>query len=189
MGKIRVEDLARMMGLGTQDLIFKLRSIGVRVEGEDALVDSEVLQAVLQGKKLATPREVIVRDEQAKETAPPRPSRRLAGRRPGPLRPSRPRTMIHRVETRIETIPVREKPAAAAETKTEPAAEEAAAPPAEAAAPVAELQEAPVEVPKATEKAPEPVAEPKVDEAERIAAKTEKRRKRRAERDDKMFDY
>ena len=31
MGKIRVRDLARMIGMADQDLMFKLRSIGVRV--------------------------------------------------------------------------------------------------------------------------------------------------------------
>ena len=56
MGKIRVTDLATMMGLSHQDLVFKLRSIGVRVEGEEAAVESEILQAVLAGKKLASPR-------------------------------------------------------------------------------------------------------------------------------------
>ena len=36
MGKIRVQDLAQMMGISNQDLVFKLKSIGVRVEGDDA---------------------------------------------------------------------------------------------------------------------------------------------------------
>ena len=56
MGKIRVTDLATMMGVSHQDLVFKLRSIGVRVEGEEAAVESEILQAILAGKKLASPR-------------------------------------------------------------------------------------------------------------------------------------
>ena len=41
MSKIRVIDLAGMMGISHQDLVFKLRSIGVRVEGEEAAVDSD----------------------------------------------------------------------------------------------------------------------------------------------------
>ena len=112
MGKIRVTDLARMIGMAEQDLIFKLRSIGARVEGEDAQVDTEVLKAVLEGKRLATPREVIVRDEAAPlPGAPPRAggappaARRLP---PEPPRP-RPRSVIHKVEPRIPTIPVRER--------------------------------------------------------------------------------
>ena len=46
MGKVRVTDLARMIGMAEQDLIFKLRSIGVRVEGDDAQVDTDVLKQV-----------------------------------------------------------------------------------------------------------------------------------------------
>ena len=66
MGKIRVEDLARMMGIPSQDLVFKLRSLGVRVEGDDALIDSEIIQAILQGKRMPSPREVIIRDGEPK---------------------------------------------------------------------------------------------------------------------------
>ena len=62
MGKIRVQDLARMMQISNQDLVFKLKSLGVRVEGDDAHIDSENLQALVQGKKLPHPREVILRD-------------------------------------------------------------------------------------------------------------------------------
>ena len=68
MGKIRVQDLARMMGLPHQDLMFKLKSIGVRVEGDDAQIDTDILQAILQGKKLPPAREVILRDGATEET-------------------------------------------------------------------------------------------------------------------------
>ncbi len=54
-----------MMGISNQDLVFKLKSIGVRVEGDDAAIDTDIIQAILQGKKLPHPREVILRDEQA----------------------------------------------------------------------------------------------------------------------------
>ena len=71
MGKIRLHDLAEKMGVPEQDLLFKLKSIGVRVEGEDALIDTEIIQAILQGKKLPQPqREVILRDASAAKTAP-----------------------------------------------------------------------------------------------------------------------
>src|SRR4029079_12252157 len=69
MGKVRVTDLARKIGMAEQDLLFKLRSIGVRIEGDDAQVDTDVLKAVFEGKRLATPREVIVRDEEAARPA------------------------------------------------------------------------------------------------------------------------
>jgi len=61
-----------MMAISNQDLIFKLKSIGVRVEGEDAHIDSDIITAILQGKKLPHPREVILRDE----SAPPEAARR-----------------------------------------------------------------------------------------------------------------
>jgi translation initiation factor IF-2 len=113
MGKIRVEDLAKMMGIPHQDLVFKLRSIGVRVEGEEAGVDTDILQAILQGKKLAGPREVIMDDStppapagpagaRRGPAAPPAPGRPAA---PGPMRPTRPRTLIQQVEPRIKTLP------------------------------------------------------------------------------------
>ena len=81
MGKIRVTDLATMMGVSHQDLVFKLRSIGVRVEGEEAAVESEILQAILAGKKLASPREVIM-DDSSPEGAP------AAARRAGASAPA-----------------------------------------------------------------------------------------------------
>ena len=33
MSKVRVSELAKKMGIAQQDLVFKLRSIGVRLEG------------------------------------------------------------------------------------------------------------------------------------------------------------
>ncbi|MEA2604081.1 MAG: translation initiation factor [Acidobacteriota bacterium] len=117
MGKIRVQDLAKMMAISNQDLVFKLKSIGVRVEGDDAHIDSDIITAILQGKKLPHPREVILRDE----TAPPDAARRRvttaapppAARRPAPnpLRPQRPRTLIQKVEPRIQNLPMSERPA------------------------------------------------------------------------------
>src|SRR5688572_5487710 len=107
MGKLRVQDLAKMMAISNQDLVFKLKSIGVRVEGDDAHIDTDIIQAILQGKKLPHPREVILRDEQTPPEAAAR--RRMAvpppsvARRPAnPLRPQRPRTLIQKVEPRIQ---------------------------------------------------------------------------------------
>jgi translation initiation factor IF-2 len=113
MGKVRVTDLARMIGMAEQDLVFKLRSIGVRVEGDDAQVETEVLKQVLEGKRLATPREVIVRDEDAQRAAAaaPRAGAPTAQRRlpPEPPRPTR-RAIIHKVEAPIPTLPHRDRP-------------------------------------------------------------------------------
>src|SRR6476659_2932975 len=105
-----------MMAISNQDLIFKLKSIGVRVEGEDAHIDSDIITAILQGKKLPHPREVILRDESAPPEAArrrpttalqPPPARRPA---PNPLRPQRPRTLIQKVEPRIQNLPMSERP-------------------------------------------------------------------------------
>jgi len=107
-----------MMAISNQDLVFKLKSIGVRVEGDDAAIDTDIIQAILQGKKLPHPREVILRDEQTPPTVDP--ARRRAGspappptaaRRPlaNQLRPQRPRTLIQKVEPGIRTLPASER--------------------------------------------------------------------------------
>jgi translation initiation factor IF-2 len=133
------------MGIPEQDLIFKLKSIGIRVEGEDSQVDSEVLQALLQGKRMPHPKEVILRDQPGapggrRVPLPPR-------RPPNPLRPGRPRTMIHRVEPKIRTLPSSEPRATI--TAREKAAQEAAARQAEEAARKAAILEAQAEAAKA----------------------------------------
>ena len=115
MAKIQVSDLATKMGVPLQDLIFKLRSIGVRLEGEDQSIDAEVIQAIMTGKKLHQPREVILRDPESAVNAPPA-ARRPPPRRvpPNPLRGPRRRPLIQRIEPRIKTIPsARDKPAGA----------------------------------------------------------------------------
>ena len=110
MGKIRIRELAEKMGVPEQDLLFKLKSIGVRVDEEDAQIDTSVIQAILEGKRLPQPREVILRDEEAKASAPASPRRRAPQRRlpSTPLRPSRRRPVIQKVEPRIKTIPTSE---------------------------------------------------------------------------------
>jgi len=106
-----------MMGIANQDLVFKLKSIGVRVEGDDAHIDTDIISAILQGKKLPHPREVILRDEPAAPESPVTARRRVPAappvRRPpaNPLRPNRPRTLIQKVEPRIQTLPASERPA------------------------------------------------------------------------------
>ena len=56
MGKIRVQDLAKMMGISNQDLVFKLQSIGVRVEGEDAHIDTDMIAGDPAGQEAAARR-------------------------------------------------------------------------------------------------------------------------------------
>ena len=170
MGKIRVQDLAKMMNLPSQELIFKLKSIGVRVEGDDAQIDTDTLQAILQGKKLPHPREVILRDEEAKATAG-RAARQAPRRRPAsPLRPARPRTVIHKVDSKIKSIPTRERPPVKDEpAAARPAAEKAAPEKAAEAAPTPAI-ETPAEAPARPAKTEE-TARPAETAAEKRAPK------------------
>ena len=126
MSKIRLRDLANRLNLPEQDLMFKLRSIGVRLEGGDnPTIDSDVIQAILQGKSMPPPREVILRDDGEEAEQAPAP-RRPTGRSPGPLRPQR-RAMIHRVEPKIRELEVKRKAEkAAAEAKSAAERSEAA---------------------------------------------------------------
>ncbi len=151
MGKIRLKDLAQMMGLPEQDLMFKLKSIGVRIEGEDAAIDSDMIQAVLQGKRLTQPREVILRDDSEAAIPVSAPG----GRASKPAAPGRPprtrgRALIHRVEDRIRELPVKERPVELEEIAAEAVADAAPVTPAaepERAAAAAE-SEAPAAVAK-----------------------------------------
>jgi len=104
-----------MMQISNQDLVFKLKSIGVRVEGDDANIDTDIVQAILAGKKLPHPREVILRDAPEQPGSAAAARRRVLPQRPAvnPLRPGRPRTLIQKIEPRIQSMPVSERPAAA----------------------------------------------------------------------------
>jgi translation initiation factor IF-2 len=170
MGKIRVQDIARMMGISNQDLTFKLKSIGVRVEGDDQHIDTDIIQAVLQGKKLPHPREVILRDEQPApvdpaaarrrpQAAPPPPAARRPA--PNPLRPQRPRTLIQRVEPRIQEIPASERGAHPPMT---------AAPAAASASSATTVLQAPAEVEMAPQQTAEPMAAAPAGVAEPVTA-------------------
>ena len=125
MAKIRVSSLAAKMGLPSQDLIFKLKSIGVRIEGDDAEIDTDIVEAILTGKSLQQPREVIMKDGEA---APAQTRRTPPRRMPNaPPRPHRRRPMIQRVEPRIRTLPTRAQPTTATPATTADAATAAAA--------------------------------------------------------------
>ena len=159
MGKIRLKDLAQMMELPEQDLMFKLKSIGVRIEGEDAAIDSDMIQAVLQGKRLTQPREVILRDDSEAPTpspavAPARPPRRPAGPRAGGR--TRGRAIIHRVEDRIRELPVKERPAPEPTPETAPAAQAEA----EAAKPAKPEKKTAAAEPAVARAKPTPAKEP-----------------------------
>ena len=54
MAKIRVQDLARMTGIPEQDLVFKLRSLGVRARGTDDGLAVIGVPARLRGGRMSS---------------------------------------------------------------------------------------------------------------------------------------
>jgi translation initiation factor IF-2 len=83
MQQLRVVDLARTMGITSKELIFKLRSIGVGVSGEEDTLDLSTVRSIITGETLQKrPREVIVRPEAREEEAQTSTARdRMARRR------------------------------------------------------------------------------------------------------------
>ena len=78
--KFRVSDVAKKMGLSDKDLIFRLQSLGAEISDPDQILEPEVIQALITGKKLNTrSRSVIMREDKPTVTAkkeavrPPRP--------------------------------------------------------------------------------------------------------------------
>src|SRR5712691_11167455 len=69
MGKIRVEELAAQMGIGSKEVLFLLQSIGVDVKSPQAALDETTVLAILQGKTHA-PKQLIVRDTESKAFRP-----------------------------------------------------------------------------------------------------------------------
>src|SRR5712692_8086428 len=73
--KIRVSDVAKRMGKSEKDLIFQLQSLGADVSDPNQVLEPEVIQALITGKKLVTrTRSVIMREDKpvqaAKKEAP-----------------------------------------------------------------------------------------------------------------------
>src|SRR6202035_1713263 len=69
MGKIRVEELAAQMGIGSKEVLFLLQSIGVDVKSPQAALDETTVLAILQGKTHA-PKQLIVRDTETRAVRP-----------------------------------------------------------------------------------------------------------------------
>ncbi|MFQ5526792.1 MAG: translation initiation factor IF-2 [Thermoanaerobaculia bacterium] len=180
MGKISVEELAKKMGIENQDLVFKLKSIGVQLDDENPSVDSEIIAAVLQGKAMRQPREVILRDAEAKAAVPAPRKRPPQRRMPTGLKP-RGRRMIQRVEPRIRTIPSTQKAQPAAPATPPPG--EAGATPTETAATAAPpAQETPA--------APPPQAPPAAPAEADSSARRQRRSARRQQvAGDKTIDF
>src|ERR1043166_6544857 len=79
--KIRVSDIAKRMGKSEKDVIFQLQSLGAEITDPSQVLEPEVIQALITGKKLTTrAKSVIMREDKPqvaakKETVvrPPRP--------------------------------------------------------------------------------------------------------------------
>ena len=69
MGKIRVDELAAQMGIGSKEVLFLLQSIGVDIKSQEAALDESTVLAILQGKTHA-PKQLIVRDAETKAFRP-----------------------------------------------------------------------------------------------------------------------
>src|SRR5215467_1703708 len=69
MAKIRVEELAAQMGVGSKEVLFLLQSIGVDVKSPQAALDEATVMAILQGKTHA-PKQLIVRDTESRAFRP-----------------------------------------------------------------------------------------------------------------------
>jgi translation initiation factor IF-2 len=126
MGKIRVEELAAQMGIGSKEVLFLLQSIGVDVQSPQAALDESTVLAILQGKTHA-PKQLIVRDPEAKSFQPQKSAlsrikiveKTLAPAKPGPeAEPAPPRAAEARAKAPAE-------PARTAVVPTEPEAEPA----------------------------------------------------------------
>ncbi len=78
--KIKVSDIAKKMGKSEKDVIFQLQSLGAEITDASQVLEPEVIQALITGKKLVTrTRSVIMREDKPIETKkkeavrPPRP--------------------------------------------------------------------------------------------------------------------
>jgi translation initiation factor IF-2 len=92
MAKIRVEELAAQMGVGTKEVLFLLQSIGVDVKSPQAALDEATVLAILQGKTHA-PKQLIVRDAESKAFRPQKSALsriKIVEKPPAPAAPSSP---------------------------------------------------------------------------------------------------
>jgi translation initiation factor IF-2 len=87
----RVGDLARQMGVTVEELIFKLRSIGVDITSAENVLDLSTVRDIITGQTLVRrPREVIVRQQgPTSPDDPKRASTPTAVERPKRKRPTR----------------------------------------------------------------------------------------------------
>jgi translation initiation factor IF-2 len=132
MGKIRVEELAAQMGIGSKEVLFLLQSIGVDVKSAQAALDESTVLAILQGKTHA-PKQLIVRDAEARTVRPQKSALNRIKIVDKPVTPAGTATALEEPPEEAEgrTAPERpERAEKAAEAKAAEKPEKAAAKPA-----------------------------------------------------------
>src|SRR5438552_4793564 len=140
--KFRVSDVAKRMGKSEKDVLFQLQSLGADVSDSNQVLEPEVIQALITGKKLvARTRSVIMREDKP-----------IAAVKKEAVRPPRP----------IVKPPVRIK-------KEVPVEETPVAPPTPAVI-IPEFVEAVEAEEREAKEAPVPVEKPKVEKP-KVAAK------------------
>src|ERR1051325_4894568 len=101
--KIKVSDVAKKMGKSEKDVLFQLQSLGADITDASQVLEPEVIQALITGKKLTTrARSVIMREEKPQTAA-----KKETGLRP-------PRRIIKPTPRPKKEVPVEETPAAPA---------------------------------------------------------------------------
>ncbi|HEY0156831.1 MAG TPA: translation initiation factor IF-2 [Thermoanaerobaculia bacterium] len=158
--KIKVSDIAKKMNMTDKDMIFRLQSLGAEVNDPSQVLEPEVIQALITGKKLvARTRSVIMREdkpvtEKKKEAVrPPRPivqppvRKRAEAPKEEPAAAAPPAVIIPEF---VEAVEAEERAAKEAPAPVErpkpveaPAPAPVAAEPAQAEAPAAEAPAAP----------------------------------------------
>ena len=122
----RVGDLAQQMGVSVEELIFKLRSIGVDVTSADHTLDLSTVRDIITGQTLVRrPREVIVRqgtqgaEDKHKAPAPAleRPKRRRPGRHAVGLDEELPDEVPNLAAMAVPSVAAEEAPAPLPEPK------------------------------------------------------------------------
>ena len=164
--KIKVSDIAKKMGKSEKDVLFQLQSLGAEITDASQVLEPEVIQALITGKKLvARTKSVIMREDKPvavkkKEAVrPPRPivqppvRKKTEAPKEEPIAAQQPPAVI--IPEFVEAAEAEERAAKEAPQAPEKQPKVAAEAPA-AAAPVAEEPTAP----PAEVEAPAPVAPP-----------------------------
>jgi len=89
--KIRVSDIAKRMGKSEKDVLFQLQSLGAEIADPNQVLEPEMIQALITGKKLSTrARSVIMREDKPQ----PEKAKKEAVRPPRPIVKPSPRTKV-----------------------------------------------------------------------------------------------